>query len=106
MAQRITRRFVMKEQNIEQLREALLADDQVRSTISTRAYEIYDSRGGEPGRDLDDWLQAENEVLAELTEELKAPDLAPGSGRAAVEIGDATRKTEAPLVEAAPRKRR
>ena len=68
----------MNEQNTEQLREALLADDEVRSRISMRAYEMYDSRGGEPCRDLDDWLQAENEILAALTE-LKAPDMSPGS---------------------------
>ncbi len=29
--------------------------------IRRRAYEIYLERGEEPGRDLDDWLQAERE---------------------------------------------
>ena len=54
---------------------------------------------------MDDWLQAENEVLAALTEP-KAPDLTAGSAQAAVEIGDASSQTEAPLAEAAPRKRK
>jgi hypothetical protein len=27
--------------------------------IARRAYELYERRGGEPGRDLDDWLEAE-----------------------------------------------
>ena len=31
--------------------------------IACRAYEIYQRRGGAPGRDLEDWLQAEREVL-------------------------------------------
>jgi hypothetical protein len=30
--------------------------------IKRRAYEIYLGRGEEPGRDLEDWLQAEREL--------------------------------------------
>ncbi len=30
--------------------------------VEARAYEIYRSRGGSPGADLDDWLKAEREV--------------------------------------------
>ena len=30
--------------------------------IRRRAYEIYLERGEQPGRDLDDWLQAEREL--------------------------------------------
>ncbi len=30
--------------------------------IARRAYEIYCERGGEHGRDMDDWLQAESEL--------------------------------------------
>ena len=30
--------------------------------IRFRAYEIYLERGEQPGRDLDDWLQAEHEL--------------------------------------------
>ena len=30
--------------------------------IRHRAYEIYRERGEQPGRDLDDWLQAESEL--------------------------------------------
>lgn len=29
--------------------------------IRRRAFEIYQERGGLPGRELEDWLQAENE---------------------------------------------
>ena len=32
--------------------------------IRRRAYEIYLERGEEPGRDLDDWLQAERELAS------------------------------------------
>ena len=30
--------------------------------IRLRAYEIYHERGEQPGRELDDWLQAEREL--------------------------------------------
>jgi hypothetical protein len=33
--------------------------------IAQRAYEIFVARGEEPGHDLDDWLQAESELLRE-----------------------------------------
>jgi hypothetical protein len=34
--------------------------------IRQRAYEIHQARGGAPGQDLDDWLQAEREIKAEV----------------------------------------
>jgi hypothetical protein len=34
--------------------------------IAQRAQEIYQARGGEHGKALDDWLQAEREIDAEL----------------------------------------
>jgi hypothetical protein len=38
--------------------------------IARRAYEIYLARGGAPGRDLDDWLQAEREFGAPMGADL------------------------------------
>lgn len=40
--------------------------DQRHDRIAERAFEIYEGRGGEHGQDLDDWLQAEREVDAEI----------------------------------------
>jgi Protein of unknown function (DUF2934) len=37
--------------------------------IERRAYDIYLSRGGADGNDVDDWLQAERQVLEELKKE-------------------------------------
>jgi hypothetical protein len=48
--------------------EIPLNDDDFRERIALRAYEIYEDRGGQHGRDIDDWLQAESEVLAEAEE--------------------------------------
>ncbi len=34
--------------------------------IAKRAHDLYEARGGNAGRDLDDWLQAEREIDAEI----------------------------------------
>lgn len=38
-----------------------LSQNQVER-IRQRAYELYEARGGEPGHEIDDWLQSEAEV--------------------------------------------
>ena len=35
-----------------------------RDAIALRAYELFEERGREPGRDVDDWLLAEHELKA------------------------------------------
>jgi hypothetical protein len=35
----------------------------VENQIRQHAYELYSSRGREPGRDLEDWFRAEEEVM-------------------------------------------
>jgi hypothetical protein len=37
------------------------------SEIARRAFEVYCARGGQHGRALDDWLQAERELMASNT---------------------------------------
>ena len=74
----------MKDQDNEQLNERASANVDVQETIALRAYEIYESRGCSHGCHLDDWFQAENEILSELTEQ-SAPHVATVSARAAVE---------------------
>ncbi|MGH9732423.1 MAG: DUF2934 domain-containing protein, partial [Candidatus Acidiferrales bacterium] len=37
-------------------------DVPTRDQIQLRAYELYVTRGGEDGRDVDDWLAAETEL--------------------------------------------
>ena len=44
------------------------AEIPVRAKIESRAYEIYLRRGATHGRALDDWLSAEQEVLAKYAE--------------------------------------
>jgi hypothetical protein len=42
--------------------------------IARRAREIYEARGGEHGQALDDWLQAEREIDAELEDPIVEDD--------------------------------
>ena len=37
--------------------------------IARRAHDLYESRGSTPGNDLQDWLQAEREIDAEIDRE-------------------------------------
>ena len=37
--------------------------------IRQRAYEIYVERGGQDGSELDDWIQAEQEIQAQNNED-------------------------------------
>ena len=42
----------------------------VLSLVEERAYEIFTNRGGVDGRDFDDWVQAESQLLQPVTAEL------------------------------------
>jgi Protein of unknown function (DUF2934) len=57
----------------EEVRTRLLADEEIRERISFRAYEIYQHRGGGDGCALEDWLQAEDEIVASLVEQELEP---------------------------------
>jgi len=38
---------------------------EVQERIQKRAYELYEARGATPGHELEDWTQAEAELLRE-----------------------------------------
>lgn len=59
----------MTRESIEELKARLLRDPEVQTMIRMRAYEIYRIRGQEPGRQAEDWFQAQWEVLEFLIEE-------------------------------------
>ena len=59
----------MTQEKTEDLRERLLRDEKVQRLVRMRAYEIYKQRGGRPGNPIEDWVRAENEVLAYVMEE-------------------------------------
>ena len=37
--------------------------ENLQAAIARRAYELYQKRGGQGGHELDDWLEAERQVL-------------------------------------------
>ena len=47
-----------------------------REAIARRAYELYVQRGGEGGKDVEDWVRAERELSA-------TPGFAPAATKAA-----------------------
>jgi len=53
--------------------ETLVAPTLSREALANRAYAIYLARGGQPGNDLGDWLQAEAELRQELERAGSAP---------------------------------
>jgi len=38
-----------------------------RDAVALRAYALFEQRGREPGRDVDDWLRAEHEIREALS---------------------------------------
>jgi hypothetical protein len=37
-----------------------------KEQIEHRAYELYERRGGQPGKDVEDWVRAEKELTCEV----------------------------------------
>ena len=56
----------MTMESLEELRNRLLREERVQLMVRTRAYEIYQMRGGQPGWEAQDWFQAETEGREEL----------------------------------------
>lgn len=47
-------------------------DVPTRDQIAQRAYELYEMRGSEPGRDIEDWLNAETELRGQNSSHTQA----------------------------------
>jgi len=54
---------------INQLTESTI---ELQEQIRRRAYELYEQRGRDDGRELEDWLQAESEVTRQKTKTVAA----------------------------------
>ena len=62
----------MENQDPSLLEETELSGtDSLRSRISLRAYELYEARGCVDGFDIQDWLQAEREIVGEVDQPQK-----------------------------------
>jgi hypothetical protein len=49
-------------QQLADLGQSVSVELAARDAIALRAYELFEERGREPGRDVDDWLRAEREL--------------------------------------------
>lgn len=88
----------MSKRKLETPGDQALGSVDVSELIAARAHEIFQSRGGEHGRDLDDWLQAEREVRGSQSE---AALLSSGTERqlaatASAATGQTTNELEGP----------
>jgi len=45
---------------------------ELQEQVRSRAYELYEQRGRADGHDLDDWLQAESEIIQNKREVVAA----------------------------------
>jgi uncharacterized protein YcbX len=85
-------------------REELLQNNTVRQQIEERAYFIAESHGFAPGREIENWLSAEEEVLASLlpvsTETINKVVKKATAAKAAA--NGTARKTTAKVANAAP----
>lgn len=77
----------MSEVKLESSSDEGLGSIDVSEMTAKRAHEIFESRGGEHGRALDDWLQAEREVQASLNE--RVAGITPASAQAVAATADA-----------------
>ena len=57
--------------------ETLEAGEFLRRRVEERAYELFERRGRTPGRHLDDWLEAERQVLQEIRVRVSIPGAPP-----------------------------
>lgn len=49
--------------------------DEVRERIAKKAFELYERRGREAERDVEDWLKAEELVRKEMTDDRTGPSV-------------------------------
>lgn len=48
----------------------MIEADNTKNKIGERAYRIFEQRGGTPGHALEDWLQAERELMDRSVEKV------------------------------------
>ena len=64
---RTIKRGIIKEETGKIFAESTLPTDEIYNKIRERAYQIYQRRCGSQGDDMSDWLQAEKEIIAEIS---------------------------------------
>lgn len=57
-------------------RPAFQDDGRRHEMIARKAYELYERRGGAPGHEFEDWLEAERQISTEALSSLKPQSVA------------------------------
>ena len=52
--------------SVQQSRPSVSFCDDLQGRIAARAYELYEGRGRRDGNALEDWVQAEHEILSQV----------------------------------------
>lgn len=52
--------------NVRPKQKSLDLTDDIRARIALKAYELYEQRGRDGDREMEDWLEAETIVMAEI----------------------------------------
>jgi hypothetical protein len=84
----------------------MMPGEVVHNMIAARAYEIYQLRGGEPGREAEDWLLAEREILAALSDLPMAEDVRKSGSKLSKRTRVSKKSSKAPTAKKEPRKQR
>jgi hypothetical protein len=53
----------MSKLTVQTIRESDEGSMPIFEEVQRRAYDLFERRGSEPGHDVDDWLQAEREIM-------------------------------------------
>lgn len=69
MARNNTRKREKREISVTEVKEFSAIEGDLHSRIAAKAHELYEARGCCHGKDLDDWLEAERIVTADLQKE-------------------------------------
>jgi hypothetical protein len=54
---------ILDETAVQDVQPDATPSQELHDRIEQRAYQLYEERGGEPGHEVEDWLQAERELL-------------------------------------------
>jgi len=77
-----------------ELPETSIPDAAIRERIAVKAYDLYERRGSSHGLDIQDWLEAEALVLAEVKKETKSRKVSSAAETEARVLGAMRRRDE------------
>lgn len=77
----------------------MMPGEVAHNLIAARAYEIYQLRGGEPGREAEDWFLAEQEILAGLSDRPMSEDVGKSGSKSSKRTRASKKSAKAPTAK-------